>query len=467
MGTIGSKASGVRAGFVARAVRAFATAKDTPFLSDRIAVKAAIGYGAEVTTSFVSAFAPVVNGKGALVTNVDRVPEAAGLSLVRDMKHDIAFRYSVGGTMPVTLEVVPQHFNRALAEIQLRSENYLAGRSLAPAGGHYLAAVKEEAKAVRAGRKRAKEDAGRAAGQQAPSASRSKSPSKESLTEHDTAYARVQPVHVLVLSDVCYAHDTAGKEWRATDSSPVLAGGKYGWASPLFSTFRLETDAGILHLQAGREDPGPNSFAASLRDRLSITIVHLPLVPSALDDKAAWEGVAALPEHRAALQSAELREWLHFLAHTSVKDGKVEMPPELQTRPIIRKSAERAESILRYLRAPGFFSERDMANLSRQLKREHQVALAAQTAALQEELGKERAAAAAALEKERAAQTAALREELEKERAAAVAAVAAVAALEKERAASEKERAAVTSALREELERLKRSARAPQAVARR
>ncbi len=404
MGTIGSKASGARAVFGARAVRAFATAKDKPFLSDRIA-KAAIGDDADVAASFVSAFALVVHGMGALVTNVAPVPTTTGLSLVRDMKHDIAFRYSVGGTTPVMLEVVPQHFNRALVEIQLRSENYLAGRSLAHAGGHYLAAVEEAAMAVRAERMKAKEEARRAAGQQTPSPSRRKSPSKESQKEYDsavyTAYVRVEPVHLLMLSDFCYAHDTAGKVWRATDSSPVLAGGKYGWASPLFSTFRLESDAGSLQLQGGREDPGPNSFAASLRDRLSITIVHLPLVPSALDDEAAWEGVAALPEHRAALQSAELREWLHFLAHTSVKDGKVEMPPELRTRPIFRKSAEKAESILC---APGGFSysEKDMADFALQLERENQEARAAAAAA-----------AAAALEKAHAL-TAALREELER-----------------------------------------------------
>ena len=420
-------AAGARAVCVARAVRAFATAKDKPFLSDRIA-KAAIGDDAEVATSFVRAFAPVVHGKGARVTNVAPVPETTGLSLVRDMKHDIAFRYSIGGEKSVKLDVVPQHYNRALVEIQLRSENYLAGRSLAHAGGHYLAAVEEEAKAIRAEKKQAKEAEKRAAGQQAPS--RRKSPSKESKHEYGsavyTAYVRVEPVHLLMLSDFCYAHDTAGNAWRAAESSPALAGGKYGWASPLFSTFRLETEAGSLQLHAGRVDPGPNSFAASLRDRLSITMVHLPLVPSALDDEAAWKKVATLPEHHVALESAELREWLHYLAHTSMKDGKVEMPPELRTRPIFRRSAERAEGLLR---APGGFSysEKEMADFALQLEREKQEALAAAAA----ELGKERAAR----EKERAARG-------------------------KELAAREKEQAVAAereAALREELERLKRS----------
>ena len=264
-------AAGARAVCVARAVRAFATAKDKPFLSDRIA-KAAIGDDAEVATSFVRAFAPVVHGKGARVTNVAPVPETTGLSLVRDMKHDIAFRYSIGGEKSVKLDVVPQHYNRALVEIQLRSENYLAGRSLAHAGGHYLAAVEEEAKAIRAEKKQAKEAEKRAAGQQAPS--RRKSPSKESKHEYGsavyTAYVRVEPVHLLMLSDFCYAHDTAAKVWRAPKSSSVLAGGKYGWASPLFSTFRLTTDAGSVRLVAGVDDHGFRGGSLHHQARASI-----------------------------------------------------------------------------------------------------------------------------------------------------------------------------------------------------
>ena len=397
----------------ARAVRAFATAKatakekrnkkDKPFLADAIA-KAAIGDDADVATSFVSAFAPVVHHQGVRVAGVSHVPETTGLSLVRDMKHDIAFRYSVGKETAV-MEVVPQHYNRALVEIQLRSEHYLPGRSLAHASGHYLAAVEEEAKVVRAERQKAKEQR---------KTKRPKPPSKESQKEYDsavyTAYVRVEPVHLLMLSDFCYAHDTAAKVWRAPKSSSVLAEGKkYGWASPLFSTFRLTTDAGSVRLRSGVEDPGPNSFASSLRDRLSITIVHLPLVPSALDDEAAWDKVATLPEHQAVLESDELRQWLHYLAHTSLKDGKVEMPPELRTHRIFRKSAEMAEKLLR---TPGGFtwSEKEMVDLELQKEREKEEAVAE---AVVEAVEKERAVAAEAVEKERAA-----REAVEKERAA-------------------------------------------------
>ena len=418
---------------VARAVRAFATANDKPFLSDRIA-KAAIGDDADVATSFVRAFAPVVHQMGVRVANVVPVPETTGLSLVRDMKHDIAFRYNVGGAASAVLEVVPQHYSRALVEIQQRYENYLPGRSLAHASGHYLAAVEELANSVREAKEKAKKEAkkeaaersaGGATVEQVPA--RRKSPSKEPRTEYDnavyTAYVNVEPIHQLMLSDYCYAYDTAHKVWRAPKSSEVLAGGKYAWASPLFSTFRLTTDAGSVRLGTDEKDPGPNSFASSLRDRLSITLVHLPIVPSDLGNKAAWSKVATLPEHQMALESVELREWLHYLAHTSLRAGKVQMPAELRSHHIFRRSAEKAEA---YLRSPGGFSysEKEMADFSLQAEREKE-----------EALEKERAVAAAALEKERAAR--------EKERAAAS---------QREAAAAERE-----AALREELERIKSS----------
>jgi hypothetical protein len=421
--------------------RAFATAKDKPFLSDAIA-KAAIGNDTEVATSFVSAFAPVVHQQGVRVASVKPVPETTVLSLVRDMKHDIAFRYTVSGeedsvgVATAVMEVVPQHYSRALVEIQLRSEHYLPGRSLAHASGHYLAALEEEAQAVRAERLLAKKQ---------QEAKRSEPPSKESQKEYDsavyTAYVRVEPVHLLMLSDFCYAHDTSAKVWRAPKSSTVLAEGrKYGWASPLFSTFRLTTDARSVRLRAGVKDPGPNTFASSLRDRLSITIVHLPLVPSTLDDVAAWSKVATLPEHEEALGSLELRQWLHYLAHSTMKDGKVEMPPELRTHHIFLKSAEMAEVLLR---TPGGFtySEKEMVDFSLQAEREKEEALGKERAAAAEALGKERAAAAEALGKERAAAA----EALGKERAAAA------EALEKERAAGAKREAALLA----EMERMR------------
>jgi hypothetical protein len=378
-----------RAMSFARAARAFATSKDKPFLSDAIA-KAAIGKDAEVATSFVSAFAPVVHQRGVRVADVSPLPVTTGLSLVRDMKHDIALRYRVGGAATAVMEVVPQHYNRALVEIQQHPENYLPGRALAHASGHYLAAIDEEAKMVKAERRKAMEEGeakratqeGTAAGPQ-----RRKSPSKEPRAVYAsavyTAYVRVEPVHLLMLSDFCFAYDTAKNLWRAPKTiSPARDGGKYGWASPLFSTFRLTTDAGSfrlttdagsMQLDAKLKDPGPSTFASSLRDRLSITVVHLPLVPTSLDDTAAWHEVVTQPEHRTALESAELRQWLHYLAHSSMKDGKVEMPPELRASPIFRKSAEMAEELVR----PSAFSysEKEMADFALQAEREKEEAV--------------------------------------------------------------------------------------------
>jgi hypothetical protein len=421
---------------VARAVRAFATAKDTPFLSDAIA-KAAIGKDAEVATSFVSAFAAIVHQKRVRVSNVTLLAETTGLSLVRDMKHDIALRYSVGGAESAVMEVVPQHYNRALVEIQRQPETYLPGRALAHASGHYLAAIDEEAKAVKAEKRKAMEEEdlraateGGAAGGAPAQARRKTTPRGRAVYDSAvyTAYVRVEPVHLLMLSDFCYAHDTAAGVWRAPKSSSVLAGGKYGWSSPLFSTFRLTTDAGRVRQAGGLADPGPSSFASTLRDRLSITIVHLPMVPMALDDEAAWSKAVTLPEHEKALESSDLRQWLHYLAHTSLKDGKVKMPTELRAYPIFRKSAEMAENLLGTTAFS--FSVKEMSDLTLHYDKELEEA--------REETLKERAAAA---EREAAAA-----EALKKERAAAA---------EREAAAAERE-----AALLSELERQKKPASA-------
>ena len=434
-------------------LRAFATAKDKPFLADSIA-KAAIGKDAEVATSFVSAFAPVVHRERVHVTGVSTLPETTSLSLSRDMKHDIALRYSVGGAATAVMEVVPQHYSRALVEIQRAPETYLPGRALAHASGHYLAAVNEEAKMVKVEQRKAAEEEAKLATQEGAAAGpqRRKSPSKEPKSAHVSAiysaYVRVEPVHLLMLCDFCYAHDTAAQVWRAPKLSSVLAGSRYGWASPLFSTFRLTSGAESVQLVDGVANPGPNTFASSLWNRLSITLIHLPMVPLVLDDKPAWSKVVTLPEHRMALESAELREWLHYLAHTSIIGGKVEMPPELRASPIFLKSAEMAEEAVR---ATGYsFSEKEMADHTLQQVREKE-----------EALERERAAAAAALERELAAAAAALEKQLaaaemvsEKKLAAAEAVfeeklAAAAAALEKERAAA--------ASMLVDLERLKES----------
>ena len=433
-------------------VRAYATVKDTPFLSDAIA-KAAIGKDAKVATSFVSAFAPVIHRQRVHVASVSSLPGTTGLSLVRDMKHDIALRYSVEGEATeatAVMEVVPQRYNRALVEIQRQPETYLPGRALAHASGHYLAAVDEVAKAVKSEKQKARDEAKSPTNEQHRKP-RSSAPRANFDTAVYTAYVRVEPVHLLMLSDFCYAHDTAAGVWRAPKSSSVLAGGKYGWASPLFSTFRLMTDVGSVRLVAGLDDPGPSAFASSLWNRLSITIVHLPMVPVDLRDDAAWRRVATLPEHMSALENPMLRQWLRYLAHSFMKGGKVQMPEELQASDIFRKSAEMAEELVH---SSNFsYSEKDMADFELQKDRETKAALANVRAAAV--VAAE--AAAAALANERAAAVVAAEAAaaaLANERAAAVAAAAeaaAAAALQEERMrkleAALKEKEATAAAL--------------------
>jgi hypothetical protein len=302
----------------------------------------------------VSAFAPVVHRERVRVTDVSPFPGTTGLPLAREMKHDVALRYVVGGAQSAVMVVVMprRHDGRAPVAIQRQAEEYLPGRALAHASGHFRAAVNEKVTQVQAEKRRAMEEESRRAAEEG------REPPPKERAAYDsavyTAYARVEPVHLLMLSDVCPAYHTADKVWHAVKSPSVLAGGAYGWASPLFSTSRFATGTGSARLAGGVDDPGPSTIASSLRDRLSITVVHLPMVPPALDDDAAWSKVAPLPEHQAALESAELRRWLHYLAHTSLTDGgRVEMPAELRVDPVFRRSAELAEA---YLRPPEVFS---------------------------------------------------------------------------------------------------------------
>ena len=136
------------------------------------------------------------------------------------------------------------------------------------------------------------------------------------------------------------------------------------------------------------------------------------MVPADLNDAVAWRNVVALPEHRKALESDNLRRWLHYLARTTLKDGKVEMPAELRAYPIFRKSAKRAEAITGSKAVD--YSENEMANLALQSRREGiEEAQAEGKVALEAH----RVAAAAVLKEERAALEAALEAALAKQRA--------------------------------------------------
>ena len=384
--------------------RAFATAKrnseaivqaakkSKPFLSDTIA-KAAIGRNDDVAASFVSAFAPVVHQQRVSVTQVVRATETTAVIVGRDMKHDLVFQYNVRGArgassanLDVMAGDVP-HPRRALVEFQLRAEHYLAGRALAHASGHYLAAIDEVAKKAKNEKKAELAKVNGATHPETQSKTRSKSPRSVYTSATYTAYVNVEPVHMLMLCNFSYAHDTAEKVWRApSSSSELLDGGKYGWVSPLFSTFRLTTDAANVSLSADLKDPGLSSFASALRDRLSITMVHLPLVPSSLDDETAWSRVATLPSHQEALKSPELRQWLYFLAHTSLVDGKVKMPPELKDNAIFSASARIAENELGP--SSSIFSEVELVEALTLVQEEAQAKAAAQVAELQAKAAK-------------------------------------------------------------------------------
>lgn len=180
--------------------------------------------------------------------------------------------------------------------------------------------------------------------------------------------------------------------------------------SPLFSTFRLTADAGNKRVGAGVVDPGLNTFASSLRDRLSITMVHLPLVPSALDDEDAWSAATTLPEHRAALASVELRQWLHYLAHTTLKAGAVNMPEELRAHAIFRRSADKANDLLRTSAPSVLFSEKDVADAQEEGREEGREEALAEAAARESALRAE----FEARESEFAARESAMRAELER-----------------------------------------------------
>ena len=87
----------------ARAFCAFAaTAREMPLHSDAIA-KAAIGADSKVAASFVSAFAPVVHHRPVRVTKVSSLLGTA--TPVREMKHDISLRYSIGGAQSAVMQV--------------------------------------------------------------------------------------------------------------------------------------------------------------------------------------------------------------------------------------------------------------------------------------------------------------------------------------------------------------------------
>jgi hypothetical protein len=171
---------------------------------------------------------------------------------------------------------------------------------------------------------------------------------------------------------------------------------------PLFRTFKLATPSNSLQVVPGAA-ARPCDFDVDLTQRLSIIVVHLPLVPDDVGDTTSWQALVTVPAHRAALESRALREWLHFLAHTKVQGKQVLVPADLRTHDIFRLSAAQAEQVLG---SPTFsYSEKEMADYQLEAER----MLEAERAARKAEVETERAAreaAAAEVETERAARKA-------------------------------------------------------------
>lgn len=214
-----------------------------------------------------------------------------------------------------------------------------------------------------------------------------------------TAYVRVEPVHLIMLNGFCEAYDCNGTgTWRAAGSNPMLPSDRssyrYTWAAPLFSTFRLTSAAPNLCVEEGAPDPGLTAFARSLYNRLSITIVNLPLVPpaSSLHKVDDWLRHATLPEHKEALQSDALRQWLVYLAQATVDGDKVCLPAELSELDTFRKSASSVERRL-LVAGPPQLSPKEVEELAFSLETEVAARLEAEgkVQALQQEIERLRA----------------------------------------------------------------------------
>lgn len=392
--------------------RAFATAGATawggaaptksPFLKHNIA-RAAINGDDAVRTSFASAFAGLIHGGSVRVSDVYPLPETTArpfAKYMREVTHDVALRYKVDGKETAVMEVMP-HYSRTRVESQQQHKRYMPGRTLAHVCNHYLSAVTAEtdkveaeksvaaaAKAAEVAAQTAKvaqlgeggvrtdtvstdatttEDAVLPSGRKPPSKPARGSPPSSIYT----AYLRADPVHLLLLSDDIFAYDTSDKVWRAPKSAAALPGGRYGWTAPLITTFRFTADARNLRVDDCVGDPGEDplmsDFAAALFGRMSITVVHLPLVPSGVGDDSAWDAVVTAPAHKAALKSVELRQWLHYLAHTKRDRYGVHVPEDLKQLPVFRRSAGLAIDAVNNVR---LFTEKEVHKLLAEKDRE-------------------------------------------------------------------------------------------------
>jgi hypothetical protein len=168
-----------------------------------------------------------------------------------------------------------------------------------------------------------------------------------------------------MLCDFVYTYDPDGACWRSPKS---LGKTGYNHTAPLFSNFRLAAQAPNVRLSATGLDPGLTDFARHLAERASITTVHLPLVPQDVDDMTAWRSVVTLPQHQQVIEAKNVRQWLHYLAHTVVEDNQVRLPRDLATLPVFQLSAAQAQDVLGSKSLS--YSEKEMVDFALQMERE-------------------------------------------------------------------------------------------------
>ena len=195
----------------------------------------------------------------------------------------------------------------------------------------------------------------------------------------DSMYAAnvaAEPVHLVMLCDFAFVYDpeytvrdpitkvtTHLPKWRyAKALSGRCVPSTYSSAAPLFKTYRMVAAEptpnlpftmmrgnGKAKYDRHEDILRSTDFDEVLRHLVSITLVHLPLVPKDVGDLAAWQRVVTAPSHQAIVTGNErLRKWLHLLAHTEVvgEDNHLQPPTDLKGDAVFEESLAAAQKVL-------------------------------------------------------------------------------------------------------------------------
>ena len=195
-------------GMGAGAVTTLRFASTYSLLTDA-AIKAALKPDG-VARDFIGAIAPLLHEGSSGVMSVEHVDDTTVTSIFRDVRHDVALKYTYRGTA-ATVDVMS---GRALLEAQREGRPYLAARSLAHVGAHFIRAVHERADAV--GKKRDGGEStrdGSGVVNAGPDSSQTTAPvhSGSSKPRRDdsmyAAYVAADAVHLVMLCDFAFAYD--------------------------------------------------------------------------------------------------------------------------------------------------------------------------------------------------------------------------------------------------------------------